>query len=73
MAEELDAKVHEVKGTDVVEEIVRFASQKQITQVVVGAGRPSRWEEVTRGSLIDRPLRRTDSLDILIVSEQRKQ
>lgn len=72
MAEELEAEFHEVKGTDVVEEIVRFAAAKQITQVVMGAGRPSRWEEITRGSLIDRLLRRTDSLDILIVSEQRK-
>lgn len=72
LAEELDAQVHQVKGTDVVEEIVRFAAEKQITQVVLGAGRPSRWEEITRGSLIDRLLRRTNSLDILIVSEQRK-
>jgi two-component system sensor histidine kinase KdpD len=72
MAEELGAEIHVVAGSDVVEEIVRFAAEKQITQVVLGAGRPSRWEEVRRGSLVDRLLRRTDSLDILIVSEQRK-
>ncbi|HLN61404.1 MAG TPA: universal stress protein [Symbiobacteriaceae bacterium] len=72
MAEELGAEGHEVRGTDVVEEIVRFAADNQISQVVMGAGRPSRWEEISKGSLIDRILRRTDSLDILIVSERRK-
>lgn len=73
MAQELGAEVHDLPGSDVVEEIVRFAAEKQVTQVVLGAGRPSRWEEIRRGSLIDRLLRRTDSVDILVVSEQRKQ
>jgi two-component system sensor histidine kinase KdpD len=72
LAEELGAQTATVDAPDVVEGIVRFAAENQITQVVMGAGRPNRWEEIQRGSLIDRLLRRTDSLDIVIVSEQRK-
>lgn len=73
LAEELGGKTHRGKSPDVVEAILSFAKERQITQVVLGAGRPSRWEEISRGSLVDRILRRTDSLDILIVSELRKQ
>ncbi|HWI53677.1 MAG TPA: universal stress protein [Symbiobacteriaceae bacterium] len=72
LAEELGARTATVDTPDVVEGIVRYAAENQITQVVMGAGRPNRWEEIRQGSLIDRLLRRTDSLDIVIVSEQRK-
>lgn len=72
LARELGAEIHEVKADDVVDELLRLAAAKQITQLVLGAGRPSRWEEIRRGSLVDRVLRRTDSIDLLIVSEQRK-
>lgn len=72
LADELGAKVHHVHGDDVVEELVRFAAQYQITQLVIGAGRTSRWDEIRQGSLVDRLLRKTDSLDVLIVSELRK-
>jgi two-component system sensor histidine kinase KdpD len=73
LAEELGATIKEVQGLDVVEELVQFAEERQITQLVIGAGRPSRFEEIRQGSLIDRLMRRTDRLDILIISEQRKE
>jgi len=72
LAEELGAEVRQVSGKDVVDEIVRFARERQVTQIVMGASRPSRWEEITRGSIINRLMRRTQSLDILIVSETHK-
>lgn len=73
MAKELGAECHDVKALDVVEELVRFAEEYQLTQLVLGAGRPSRWEEISRGSLIHRIMRRrTDKRDLLIVSDQRK-
>jgi two-component system sensor histidine kinase KdpD len=73
LAEELGAEIAEVTGEEVVEAIVQYAEEHQITKLVIGAGRPSRWEEISRGSLIDRLMRRTHSLDVLIVSERRKQ
>lgn len=72
LAQEMGARVEEIEGSDVVATLVRFAAERQITQLVIGAGRPSRWEEIRRGSVVDRLLRRTDDLDIVIVSEQRK-
>ncbi|MGE5675324.1 MAG: universal stress protein [Mycobacterium leprae] len=73
IAEELGADIHEIETDDVVEGLVRFAEEHEITQAVLGAGRPSRWEEVRRGTLVDRIMRRTDKLDLLIIAEQRKE
>lgn len=73
LTEELGGEMHEVQGSDIVAELVRFANEKQITQLILGAGRPSRWEEIWRGSLVDRLLRYTDKLDLVIVSWQRKE
>lgn len=72
LAEELGGEVHQISGTDMVEELVRLAGEQQVTQLVIGAGRPSRWEEIRHGSPVDRLLRRTDNLDILIIAESRK-
>lgn len=73
LAEELGGTVHEAHGPDVVCELLAFAEKCQITQLIIGAGRTSRWEEICRGSLVDRILRQTDNLDVHIVSEKRKQ
>ncbi|HEY3367019.1 MAG TPA: universal stress protein [Symbiobacteriaceae bacterium] len=72
LAEELGAEVMDIRAPDVVLELVRVAAEKQITQLVIGAGRPSRLEEIRKGSLVDRLLRLTDNVDILIVAERRK-
>lgn len=72
LARELGAEVVQLKSCDAVGEIVRFAVERQVTQVVIGAGHSSRWEEISKGSLVDRLLRRTGNVDILIVSEERK-
>jgi two-component system sensor histidine kinase KdpD len=48
---------HEVPGDDPARTVVRFARDHQITQIVVGATRRSRFEEVSRGSVVRKILR----------------
>jgi two-component system sensor histidine kinase KdpD len=48
---------HEVSGEDPARTVVAFAAEHQITQIVVGASRRSRWEELTRGSVVRKILR----------------
>ena len=57
LAEALGATWHEVVGDDPARTIVRFASEHQITQIVLGSSRRSRIEELTRGSVVSRVLR----------------
>jgi two-component system sensor histidine kinase KdpD len=47
----------EVEGDDPARTVVAYAQDHQITQIVVGASRRSRWEEVTRGSVVRKMLR----------------
>ena len=47
----------EVTGEDPARTVVEFAREHQITQIVVGATRRSRWEEFTRGSVVRKILR----------------
>lgn len=72
LTKELDGQAHQVMMRDPVEAILTVARDHQITQVILGAGRPNRWEEIIKGSLVDRILRKTDSLDLLIIAEKRK-
>ena len=44
-------------GDDPARTVVDFAAEHQITQIVVGATRRSRWEEFSRGSVVRKILR----------------
>jgi len=48
---------HDVSGDDPAQTVVSFAVDHQITQIVVGATRRSRWEEWHRGSVVRKVLR----------------
>ncbi len=47
----------EVAGEDPARTVVEFAREHQVTQIVVGASRRTRWEELTRGSVVRKILR----------------
>ncbi len=47
----------EVDGDDPAATVVKVAAEHQVTQIVVGATQRSRWDELTRGSVVRRVLR----------------
>src|SRR5262249_40502206 len=53
---------------DVAAELIRYAREHQITQIVVGHSSRSRWQEFLRGSIINRLARELRATDILIVA-----
>jgi two-component system sensor histidine kinase KdpD len=53
LAEQLGAEVVRAPGRSVVEEILAFAKQRNVTRVVVGKSRRSRWFELRHGSVVD--------------------
>ena len=58
LAEDLGATWHEVIADDPAPALVKFAKENQITQIVLGASRRSRWERVvSRASVVQRVLR----------------
>ena len=55
---------------DVASEIIRYATESRITQVIVGHSNRSRWHEFLHGSIIYRLTQELRAVDILIVAAE---
>jgi two-component system sensor histidine kinase KdpD len=65
---EMGGTYHEVAGGDTAVALVNFARAENATQLVLGASRRSRWQEILRGSVINRAVRLSGPIDVHIVS-----
>ncbi len=70
LAEELGAHSINLPGRSVAETIMDYARQHNVTKVIAGKPLRSRWQEVLRGSVVDRLLRRSGSIDVYVVSSE---
>ncbi|MHB8644630.1 MAG: universal stress protein [Thermomicrobiales bacterium] len=70
LAEDLGATIVTLDGRDIAETLATFAAEQRITQMVLGHPQKSRWEEMVRGSTVNRILRLCRTVDILIVADQ---
>lgn len=68
LLEELGGTYREVVGEDVAATLVAAARSDRATQLVVGASRRSRWDELRGGSVVNRLLRMARDLDIHVIS-----
>jgi two-component system sensor histidine kinase KdpD len=67
LAEDLGAKVIRTKSRDIAKTLVEIAREHQATQIVLGQPARSRWEELLRGSIVNRLLRLSSEIDIHLV------
>jgi two-component system sensor histidine kinase KdpD len=66
---ELGASYHEVVGEDIGDALLDAARTLNVTQVVMGASRRSRWQRLTRGSVIGKVIRGSGTrIDVHVVS-----
>ena len=73
LAEELGARVVVISGNDVIEEIVKFTKQKNITLIIVGFSRRFGLRGFFSGSIINRLLREASPANVLVVDDSRVQ
>jgi two-component system sensor histidine kinase KdpD len=64
LTEDVGGDWFELKADEPAKAITKFAMEHQITQIVLGASRRSRWEELTRGSIVARVIRLASTLDV---------
>ncbi|MGD0245705.1 MAG: universal stress protein [Streptosporangiaceae bacterium] len=65
LAADVGARWHEIDEDDPARAIARFAREHQITQIVIGSSRRSRWQQLTGGgSNVTRVIREADPLGI---------
>jgi two-component system, OmpR family, sensor histidine kinase KdpD len=66
-AEQLGAKVVNLKSSRVADALVEFAKREGITHVIFGQSARSRWDLLLRGSIVDRFLREVRNATVQIV------
>ena len=59
----------ELSGDAVADEVVRYVRETGVTFIVMGQSARSRFEEVVRGSIINRIMRDTKAVDIVVVAD----
>ncbi|HLX55393.1 MAG TPA: universal stress protein [Ktedonobacteraceae bacterium] len=72
LAEDLGAEVIRMQSKDIARTLVEVARERQITQLVLGQPARSHWEELLRGSIINRLLRLSSDVDIHLVPRSRE-
>ena len=66
---ELGGTYHEVVGADVGQALLEAARSLNVTQLVMGATRRSRWQRLTRGSVIGKVIRESGvPIDVHVIS-----
>lgn len=69
----LGGKVVELQGESVSEEIIKFVKESGATFIVMGQSARSRWREIFKGSTINRIMRETKNIDIVIVADSKEE
>lgn len=70
LAEELGGKIVAVVGADVVQELLEVARNENVTAVVIGKPRHSRWREFWQGSLVDKLIRRSEGINVYVIQSK---
>lgn len=68
LAETLGAETHVLTGFDVVQEIVSFAHEQNVTQIMIRKQIASRWLNWVRRSLADEMVRQSGEIDVYIMT-----
>lgn len=69
LTEELEGEFIEVGADDTADGIIQFAKTHQITYIVMGQSLRGRVEEIMRGSIVNRIMRETRNIDVVIVAD----
>ena len=72
LLEGLGGEYHEVTGADVAVALVEFAHAENATQMVLGSSARSRWDELVRGSVINKAIRLSGPIDVHVISPSRE-
>lgn len=67
LAERLGGETYTLSGRDVVEELIAFARDRNVTKIVIGKEMRSRIKTFFFGSFVDELLRRSGDIDVYVI------
>lgn len=68
LAEGLGAQVASVTATDVTDAVMEYACRHNVSKIVVGKPNKPRWLEILQQPIVDRIIRRSGAIDVVVVS-----
>lgn len=68
LAETLGARALTLPGNNVAETLVSYARTHNITKIIAGKPLRPRWQELLRGSVVDQIIRRSQDIDVYVIS-----
>jgi two-component system sensor histidine kinase KdpD len=68
LAQQLGGEAVTIPGAHIADELVHFAREHNVTEIVLGKPLRSRWRELWHGSHVSQIIRRSGSIDVRVVS-----
>ncbi|MFJ7932164.1 histidine kinase [Peribacillus sp. NPDC096448] len=72
LIKKLDGTFEEISISkeNIAEEIVAYALVHNVTRIILGQSKRTRWEEIIHGSIVNRILRITKNIDVFVVADR---
>lgn len=61
-----------LEAEDPVKEVLSFAYQQHVTQILVGEPLRSRWQELLRGSFVNRLIQKASNIDVHVIARKER-
>jgi two-component system, OmpR family, sensor histidine kinase KdpD len=68
LAEQLGGEAVIIPGEDIANEIVRYAEQRNVTELILGKPLRPRWRELWRHSLVNDIVRQSGNIDVRVIT-----
>ena len=68
LAERLGASTITIPGRNIADDVVAYATENNITQIVIGKSSRSRWFEMVHGSVVHELVRKTGQISVHVIS-----
>ncbi len=72
LAQQLGAEPVTIPGRDVADELIRYARQRNVSEIILGKPLRSRWSELWRRSIVDRVIRQSGAIDVRVIRGERE-
>jgi two-component system sensor histidine kinase KdpD len=68
LAEQLGAETLELSGNNIPEEIIKYATQSNVSKIIIGKPARPRWIEVLFGSIVETVIRLSGPIDVYVIT-----
>jgi two-component system, OmpR family, sensor histidine kinase KdpD len=70
LAEQLGGEAVTIPGEDVVEDLIKYAQSRNVTEIVIGKSLRSRWSGLWHGSIVNDLIRKSGNIDVYVIKAE---